>query len=83
VISRCNQQSVDAQIVPEASACIDGPEIMKERIPGADHRSMAKYSTHTDKGYEIVLDYIIRCIDLVTTGPLDKYIASIADQCKS
>ncbi|KAH8892335.1 hypothetical protein GQ53DRAFT_841100 [Thozetella sp. PMI_491] len=49
-------------VVPEASACIDGSEVLKEHIPGRDHRSMARFASRTDKGYMIVLDYIKRAL---------------------
>ncbi|KAJ3546378.1 hypothetical protein NM208_g2021 [Fusarium decemcellulare] len=50
-------------IVPEASACIDGPDILKEHLPGCDHKSMAKFNSRTDKGYTIVLDYLQQALE--------------------
>ncbi|KAF4447623.1 ribonuclease p mrp subunit [Fusarium albosuccineum] len=57
-------------IVPEASACIDGPDILKEHLPGCDHKSMAKFNSRTDKGYTIVLDYLQQALE-TTFSPED------------
>ncbi|KAM0547225.1 hypothetical protein ACHAPJ_010487 [Fusarium lateritium] len=45
-------------VVPEASACIDGSDVLREHLPGCDHKSMAKFNSRTDKGYMIILDYL-------------------------
>ncbi|KAI1733350.1 hypothetical protein F4680DRAFT_465271 [Xylaria scruposa] len=49
-------------IVPQTSACIDGPDVLKEQIPGVNHHTMAKFSSRLDKGYLIIPDYLRRSL---------------------
>ena len=50
------------------SACIDGPDVLKEQIPGRNHKSMVKFASRNEKAYEIVSYYIQMAVQAALSG---------------
>ena len=48
--------------MPEASATIDGADVLKELVPGTNHKSIAKFSSRAQKGYKIIVHYLQNCL---------------------
>ncbi|KAK0620840.1 hypothetical protein B0T14DRAFT_567558 [Immersiella caudata] len=67
-------------IVPEISVFIDGSDVLKEAIPGSDHRTMAKFAARSEKGYTIVVDYIRSCLGMNNSAGVLEGLGRGADE---